>query len=73
VPKYESHESDLPPLVNFLNLPPRPRPEAPGGPPGAIVCVLCGGLENLREIGLKVLLRNRSGASVWRNDAGEVS
>jgi len=29
----------LPPRVNFLNLPPRPRP-APGGPPGAMI-VIC--------------------------------
>jgi len=29
-------EPRLPPRVNFLNLPPRPRP-APGGPPGAII------------------------------------
>jgi hypothetical protein len=35
--KARSYEDYLPPLVNFLNLPPRPRPEAPGGPPGAIV------------------------------------
>jgi hypothetical protein len=26
----------VPPRVNFLNLPPRPRP-APGGPPGAMI------------------------------------
>jgi hypothetical protein len=29
----------VPPRVNFLNLPPRPRP-APGGPPGAMIVSL---------------------------------
>jgi hypothetical protein len=29
----------MPPRVNFLNLPPRPRP-APGGPPGAMIVSL---------------------------------
>jgi hypothetical protein len=27
--------------VNFLNLPPLPRPPPPGGPPGAITVVCC--------------------------------
>lgn len=38
----------LPPRVNFLNLPPRPRPAAPGGPPGAMIVVDDG----LAEVGI---------------------
>ena len=34
--KRVGNKINLPPRVNFLNLPPRPRP-APGGPPGAIL------------------------------------
>jgi hypothetical protein len=52
-PKTMRHEGHLPPLVNFLNLPPRPRPAAPGGPPGAID--LCVRLNNLCETTVNVL------------------
>jgi hypothetical protein len=33
----EYTEDNIPPRVNFLNLPPRPLPPPPGGPPGAML------------------------------------
>jgi hypothetical protein len=55
VTSYLEYEDDLPPRVNFLNLPPRPRPAAPGGPPGAIVCV-GDRMNGLRDWFLKVVV-----------------